>query len=116
MSDESLVDLFDELLGLQKADDMEAFEKRRQEILDQHIIKMCNGCEEKLNRCRAMQWRIDQELSKYKDPIARYNRMVEMFWVQFRDLQDALNGLQGAPVPVLEQEKAEVLEFKNPHK
>lgn len=118
MCDESLVDLYDELLGLQQAEDMEAFEKRRQEILDKHIIKMCNGCEEKLKRCRAMQWRIDHELSKYKDPIARYNKMVEMFWAQFRDLQEVLNklpaALEGESIP--ERETAKVFEFRNPNK
>jgi len=36
------------------------------------------------------QWRLDNELSKYKDPIARYNRMVELFWEGVRDLQTAL--------------------------
>lgn len=114
MCDESLVTLFDELLGLQQEDDMEAFEKRRQEVLDKHIVKLCGDCPEKLSRCRAMQWRIDQELSKYKDPIARYNRMVEMFWVQFKDLQQVLNSLQGEPLP--ERESAEIIEFKNPNK
>lgn len=40
-----------------------------------------------------MQWRIDSEMKKYKDPIARMNRMVEMFWVQVNEFQDAFAGL-----------------------
>lgn len=35
---------------------------------------------ERQKRMRAYQWRLDQELRHYKDPVARMNRMVELFW------------------------------------
>ena len=38
-----------------------------------------------------LQHKIDRELSHYKDPIARMNKMVELFWVQVQLLNDALN-------------------------
>ena len=44
--------------------------------------------EERQHRCRQLQWAIDGELRKYKDPIAKMNRMAELFWEgvgQFRD-------------------------------
>lgn len=41
----------------------------------------------------ALQCKIDRDLSHYKDPIARMNRMIELFWMQVQLLNDALNGL-----------------------
>ena len=36
--------------------------------------------QERQTRMRAYQWRLEQELSHYKDPVARMNKMVELFW------------------------------------
>jgi len=44
----------------------------------------------------ALQCKIDRDLSRYVDPIARMNRMVELFWIQVRLLDDALNGKHSA--------------------
>lgn len=41
-------------------------------------------------RLRRFQWRIDQELGKYKDPVQRFNKMVEMVWESVDRLQTAL--------------------------
>ena len=41
-----------------------------------------------------MQWRIDAELRKYKDPVARMNRMVELFWEGFKEFQEVMNGVK----------------------
>ena len=39
-----------------------------------------------------MQWRIDAELRKYKNPIARMNRMTELFWDGVKEFNEVLNG------------------------
>jgi hypothetical protein len=39
-----------------------------------------------------MQWRIDAELRKYKDPVARMNRMCELFWDGVKEFNEVLNG------------------------
>ena len=115
MCDETFETLFAELSEL--SSDPEAFEEKRREILEANMIKMCNGCEEKLARCRAIQWRLDQELSKYVDPVARYNKMIEIFWKQVAQFQLSLNTIQGElEDEQLQVKSAEVLEFKNPNK
>lgn len=35
---------------------------------------------ERKTRARAFQWRLNQDLRHYKDPVARMNKMVEIFW------------------------------------
>ena len=120
MCDEDIDKLFTELTEL--ADNPEAFEAKRKQLLEANMIRMCQGCPEKLARCRAQQWRIDQELSKYKDPLARYNKMVEMFWTQFSQFQVQLNSLQGelenagVDASEIKQATAEILQFNNPNK
>ena len=39
-----------------------------------------------------LQWRIDADLRKYKDPVARMNRMVELFWEGVNEFNDVLKG------------------------
>jgi len=62
--------------------------------------------EDKQERARGLQWRIDQELRKYKDPVARMNRMCELMWASFFDLNNALHGKLSEEGP-----KAKVLDF-----
>ena len=38
-------------------------------------------------RLKAQQWRLDQELDKHKNPIVRYNKMVELFWEGVKKFQ-----------------------------
>ncbi len=45
---------------------------------------------EKQQRMRAIQWRLEQDLCKYKDPIARMNRMVVLFWEGVNKFKDEL--------------------------
>jgi len=47
--------------------------------------------EEKQHRLRQLQWKIDGELRKYKDPIAKMNRMAELFWEGVGHLKAALS-------------------------
>ena len=65
--------------------------------------------EDKQERARGLQWRIDQELRKYKDPVARMNRMCELMWESFFDLDSALHGKLPEDRP-----KAKVLDFPAP--
>jgi hypothetical protein len=67
---------FDYLKGLHE-EDPEKFA----EVTAQMIEDFINGLpEEKQAIHRAKQWRLEQELGKFKDPIARMNKMVELFW------------------------------------
>ena len=75
------VKTFDELANLFKSDPLK-FEQYKQDRISQHIADMCSDCPEHLERCQRFQWRLDQELAKHKNPIVRYNAMVEMFWAQ----------------------------------
>lgn len=65
------------------------FKKYKKEIIEdffQHIPP------EQQQRLRAIQWRLDRELDKYDDPVARMNKMVELFWKQVFQFQRALSG------------------------
>lgn len=72
---------FEELVNLFK-EDPSGFDNYKQEQIENRITQICSDCPEKVERCKQFQWRIDQELAKYKNPIMRYNAMVEMFWSQ----------------------------------
>lgn len=45
---------------------------------------------ERRTRMEQFQWRLDMELAKYKDPVARMNRMVELMWAGFIKLERVL--------------------------
>lgn len=46
--------------------------------------------EERRLELERFQWRLDQELNKIKDPVARMNRMVELLYGQLHKFQTAL--------------------------
>jgi hypothetical protein len=74
-----------ELLSKLYKDDPEEFEHERKRLLESYFDSLP---EERQLKARQIQWQIEAELRKYKDPIARMNRMVELFWEQtfkFRD-------------------------------
>jgi hypothetical protein len=50
--------------------------------------------EDRQRPLRQLQWTIDGELRKYKDPIAKMNKMAELFWNQFSEFQKAVKNLQ----------------------
>lgn len=69
-------------------DDKENFEANaRQEIVN--WIESYDD-EDKKKRLYALQWKIDQQLRKYTDPLAKMNKMVELFWDGFMDLHEVL--------------------------
>lgn len=48
---------------------------------------------ERQQRMKAFQWRLEQDLRHYKDPVARMNKMVEIFWEGVYKFEDALRKL-----------------------
>jgi len=50
---------------------------------------------ERQQRLRQLQWKIDGELRKYKDPIAKMNRMAEMFWEGVTQFKEVMNEAAG---------------------
>lgn len=80
---------FDELVELFKIDP-KAFEEYRQQTIRSHLEQLCNGCPDCLNRCQQFQWQLDQKLNKYKNPVARYNAMVAIFWKDLAKFQQTL--------------------------
>ena len=67
----------------------EAFDRLAQEVIEEFIV---SSPPEKQLKLRAIQAKVNKELSKFKDPTARLNRMVSLFWEQVNDFQSALNG------------------------
>ena len=77
---------FDFLSNLYK-EDPKAFEEYRLEVLEELFNSLP---EERQVKARQFQWRLESDLRNYKDPIAKYNRMVELFWKQVEEFQRVL--------------------------
>lgn len=101
---------FDEMVRLYQ-EDPEAFEQERLRQIDAFIESISD--EERKQKMRQMQFRIDRELHGYKDPIARMNKMVELFWKGTIEFQQTVKSqLEGQPSSMDESVNADVLEFK----
>ena len=79
---------YDYLFKLYKADPKE-FERHTRAMLEAQIQ---NASPHSQLRLRALQSELLAELSHYKHPVARMNRMVELFWEKAILLRDALKG------------------------
>ncbi len=75
-----------QLTGLYQKDP-EAFEALRKKLIRRTIEEFP---EPHRQRAYGMQFQIEAQLHKYKDPLVRMNRMVELFWEQFEKFQVAL--------------------------
>ena len=109
--DNPLDSAYDKMLGSLQ-EDPESFEKAKNEIIEEFIMAQP---EEIRQRLRQQQWRIDNDLRRFKDPVARLNRMVEIFWEQFREFQVSLTTFQHPEMAQTEEPKketAKVLDFK----
>ena len=84
--------------------DPDKFEALRQEIITSAIESFP---ERYRQRALGIQFTLDCELRKYKDPVARMNRMVELFWEKVNELNLALNN-PTAMMAVREDEKKRV--------
>ena len=80
---------YDYLFKLYKADPKE-FERHTRAMIEAQIQNAPPHLQLKL---RALQSLLYTELAHYKHPVARMNRMVELFWEKAIELRDALNGL-----------------------
>jgi len=63
-------------------------ETTRQDIDD--FIDSIEDEDRKL-KLQQLQFRIDRELRKYKDPVAKMNKMVELFWEGVNEFNQVLN-------------------------
>ena len=99
---------FDELVELHQTDP-DAFEEYRKAFIMKSITKMCADCPDCLKRCERFQWRLEQELNKFKNPISRYNRMVELFWEQVEEFKHITSTYE---LPEKPTHTATVVQFK----
>lgn len=105
---------FDEWLQLAKSDP-EAFEKRRQQAIDAMIAA---APDERRQRLRGLQWRIDMERRKYKDSLVSCRKVFSMMWSSVYSENGLLQALQGKTVVEKRQSDgskagASILEFQS---
>lgn len=75
-----------ELEGLYERDPAR-FEKHSRDLIEAFLA---SAPESQRARMWGLQRRIDAELSRYRDPVARMNRMVELFWNHVHYFLEAL--------------------------
>ena len=75
-------------------EDPELFEQKRQEFLEDYIEEMYADDPDKQQRAKAILWRMEQNYRHIKDPIARFNKVVEEFWTQVTKFREALDELK----------------------
>lgn len=102
--------IFERLQGLYQLDP-EEFDRLSEALI---LEELENMPEELKAQAYGIQRRIEQQLKKYKDPVARMNVMVEIFWKQFHEFQAVLND----PREVLESRRkcgtsAKIIPFKD---
>ncbi|GMQ95383.1 MAG: hypothetical protein BMS9Abin13_496 [Patescibacteria group bacterium] len=86
-------------------DDPTEFERQSREKIEKVIQ---NAPPHLQKRLHGIQFQIDTTLAHYKNPIARMNKMVELFWIKAQKLDDALRGLHPSPK---RDEEARVIPF-----
>lgn len=107
----NLDSIYEQLQGIYQQDP-EEFERLSSDLIRQALDDVPD---EFKARAYGIQRRIEHQLKKYKDPIARMNAMVEIFWQQFHEFQAVIND----PGEVLEKKRrcgtlAKVIPFKKP--
>lgn len=80
--------LFDKLLKLREHP--EKFEQVSREAIDSYIESFSS--EKRKIRARQIQFKIDSSLRNIKNPIARMNKIIELFWESVNELNETLNG------------------------
>ena len=68
--------------------DPDHFEELRREIINNTISSYPEKFQE---RARGIQFTLDSELNKYKNPVVRMNRMVELFWEKFSEFKTVVS-------------------------
>ncbi|MFP3983657.1 MAG: DUF3135 domain-containing protein [Desulfurivibrionaceae bacterium] len=90
-----------QLQGLYQTDP-DRFEKLRSELIRQTVESFPAGHKEQAYR---LQFQLDARLRKYKDPVVRMNKMVEIFWQQFWQFREVLNNPDSTIKALKEQKK-----------
>lgn len=85
--------------------DPDKFQEEADKIIRDFIDSVPERHRVRLEQC---QWRIDNELRKYKDPVARMNRMVELFWEGFNEFNGELRNfaVTTTKIPIILDKKA----------
>jgi hypothetical protein len=96
---------FDTMSQLYK-DDPEQFRIQTRAMLDEYVQSIQDPVSRK--KCEGLQFKIDNELKHYQDPLARMNKMVEIFWKGAYTFRDALKGTYVEPTY-----EAKILDFKS---
>jgi Protein of unknown function (DUF3135) len=79
--------IIERLSGLYQTDPVE-FERLSRALIKNTID---NFPESHQKRARGLQFKLDCVLSKYHDPVARMNKMIEIFWENFQHFHDAFH-------------------------
>jgi len=98
---------FDKLAKLFQ-DDPEEFEKYRQMVIEEFINKLP---EERQQRARGLQFRIDNEMRKIKNPLARAAKMNSMMVESLMELEGLFKVVLGGAELPEPAERADVLPF-----
>lgn len=77
--------IYDDLMEIK---DLDEFEIARQKLIDDFIESLP---EDRQLKARQLQFRIDRELRGYTNPIARMNKMVELFWEGFNEFNATIH-------------------------
>ena len=88
---------FDEIARLWK-EDPEAAEAYHRAVLEDYITGLP---EDKQERARQLQWRIDRRVERIQNPQVRLGIVMDMMWESFFQLNDILNN--GVPIDELEE-------------
>jgi len=99
---------FDKLSKLFQ-DDPEAFEEYRKGVIEEFINKLP---EDRQQRARGLQFRIDNEMRKIHDPLARAARMNSMMIESLMELEGLFKVVLGDKELPEPTEKADVLPFE----
>ena len=70
---------------------------RMEKVTRSTVEEFINSIEDEERRLKLqrLQFRIDRELRNYKDPVARMNKMVELFWEGFEEFNEVLQHFKG---------------------
>jgi hypothetical protein len=102
-------EILGKLTGLYQKDP-EEFEKIRTLLIEQTIQAFPARHRQ---RAYGMQFIIEMRLKKYKDPVVRMNKMVEIFWEQFGLFHDVLQDpVRAAAKRANKTKKAMVIPFR----
>lgn len=105
---------FDLLAALFKQDPIEA-QKLADNIIETAINEM-DVPDDKKQRLKAANFRLQQDLRKYKHPIARLQRMEVLFWEQFNRFKTAMETPSLLLEPQIPNNPTKVLPFRKPRK